>query len=456
MRTRAERRVAARYRWDRLKVSFWFAPAVMALGAVLLAWVMYWLDSRIPNEALANSRFVLSGTPGELRSALLNMAGTVLATAGVVFTLLTLPLSTVAAQYGSRLLRLFLGDRTTQFVLGMFVATFVYCIAAALSIPPADVEPEGAAIDCHGWRVLDAGNLCHADLAGPAHQHHAASPQYRGCGGRRAAGGDQRGDHGRSHERLMTVRAGLKPAPTRRQGVPDTLAETEGYPVRARSTGYIQFIDPEIMLTLAREKDLVIRLLHKPGHYVRSGAVVALVWPAGRVDEQLDKLMRRAFQIGNGRTPTQDVEYAVNQLTEMAVRAMSPAINDPFTAMTCLDHLGDGLAQFIRQGERGSHYYDRDGRLRLVLEPVTFAELLSAAFDMLRHASCDNASVLLHMLAVIDAIGQEAQAPEARRLLLRHVSLIQAESEAGDLIEQDRQAIQVRGQALRVKLADTA
>ena len=118
--------------------------------------------------------------------------------------------------------------------------------------------------------------------------------------------------------------------------------------------------------------------------------------------------------------------------------------------------MGDGLAQFIRQGERGSQYYDRDGRLRLLLEPVTFAELLSAAFDMLRHASCDNASVLLHMLAVIDAIGQEAQAPEARRLLLRHVSLIQAESEAGDLIEQDRQAIQVRGQALRVKLADTA
>jgi len=86
----------------------------------------------------------------------------------------------------------------------------------------------------------------------------------------------------------------------------------------------------------------------------------------------------------------------------------------------------------------------------------TFHALLCAAFDMLRHASCDNASVLLHMLAVIDAIGQEAQAPEARRLLLRHVSLIQAESEAGALIEQDRQAIQLRGQALRVKLADTA
>ena len=90
------------------------------------------------------------------------------------------------------------------------------------------------------------------------------------------------------------------------------------------------------------------------------------------------------------------------------------------------------------------------------MEPVTFAELLSAAFDMLRHASCDNASVLLHMLEVIDLIGRETKSPEARRLLLDHVCLIEAESQVGDLIEQDRQAIQLRGQALRVKLADAA
>jgi uncharacterized membrane protein len=240
------------------------------------------------------------------------------------------------------------------------------------------------------------------------------------------------------------------------EAVKNMVLETEGYPVRAKKAGYIQYIDPEIMLTLAREKDLVIRLLHKPGQFVRRGAEVALVWPAGRVDAQLDKLIRRAFQIGNGRTPTQDVKYAVNQLVEMAVRAMSPAINDPFTAMTCLDYLGEGLVMFIRQGEQSTRDFHPDGRLSFVLEPVTFDELLSGAFDMLRHASCDNASVLLHMLAVIDVIGREAKAPEARRLLLNHVCLIQAESQAGDLIEQDRQAIQLRGQALRAKLADTA
>jgi uncharacterized membrane protein len=139
----------------------------------------------------------------------------------------------------------------------------------------------------------------------------------------------------------------------------------------------------------------------------------------------------------------------------MAVRAMSPAINDPFTAMTCLDYIGDGLTLFIQQGEKGSHYYDAQGRLRLVLEPVIFEDLLNGAFDMLRHCSCDNASVLLHMLEVIDGICQEARSMEARQALLRQVSLIQAESQVGKLIEQDRQLIHLSCEALQTKLAET-
>jgi uncharacterized membrane protein len=231
--------------------------------------------------------------------------------------------------------------------------------------------------------------------------------------------------------------------------------EADGYAVRVKDVGYIQFIDPETVMTLARENDLVIRLLRKPGHFVRSDMTIALAWPAARVDEQLEAQLRHAFQVGNVRTPTQDVAYAVNQLAEMAVRAMSAAINDPFTAMTCLDYIGDGLALFIRQGEKTTRYFDREGRLRLLLEPVTFEELLSSAFDMLRHASCDNASVLRHMLEVIEGISQEAELPQARQALHRQVSLIQTESQAGELIEQDRQSIHKVCETLQMKFAET-
>jgi uncharacterized membrane protein len=120
--------------------------------------------------------------------------------------------------------------------------------------------------------------------------------------------------------------------------------------------------------------------------------------------------------------------------------------------MTCLDYIGEGLALFAQRGTISPDIYDRNGRLRLVFDPVTFDELLSAAFDMLRHASSDNASVLLHMLETIDVIGLETKTPEGRLNLLRHAALIQVESQAGSLIKEDRDSIQRSCEALQLKL----
>ena len=436
MKTRKMRRVTARYQWDRLKVSFWFAPLVMAIIAILLAWLMYYIDGLIPNSLLQNSRLVLSGTPGELRTALIGMASSVLATAGVVFTLLTLPLSTVAAQYGSRLLRVFLGDRTTQLVLGTFVATFVYCIAAALSILPTHVDPNGPQLTVTFGLFLMLATFASLILLV---QHISTMLQAPNIAA--AAGVELRdvvlAEVPENITRSDDCKDGLK-------NIPASLAEEDGYLVRGTQAGSIQYIDPQYLLTLARENNLVICLLRKPGDIVWRDERIALVWPANLVDKEVDNQIRNAFRIGTGRTPTQDVAYAVNQLVEMAVRAMSPAINDPFTAMTCLDYIGEGLALFIKQGERSSCYYDQDNQLRLILEPVTFPNLLDGAFDMLRHASCDNATVLLHILHVIEAIGKEVRSVAAHEELLRHVSLIQKESLAGAIIDVDRERISQR------------
>ena len=301
MRNRKMRRVAARYQWDRLKVSFWFTPVVMSLGAILLAWTMYWVDGLIPNEALQGSRLVLSGGPTEIQTMLVGMAGTILATAGVVFTLFTLPLSTVAAQYGSRLLRVFLGDRTTQLVLGMFVATFVYCLAAALSIPPVDVEPDGAQVTVtvglflmlatfgslillvqHISTMLQAPNIAAAAGAELREVVLADIPEE--------VKSDDGGKDGfRNH--------------THSQEAAQALVEKDGYAVRVRRTGYIQYIDPQYLLTLAREHNLVIRLLRKPGSAVWRETRVALVWPAAWVDEEMDRQIRKAFRIGTDAHP---------------------------------------------------------------------------------------------------------------------------------------------------------
>ena len=379
-----------------------------------------------------------------MRIAMIGVASTVLATAGVVFSLLTLPLSTVAAQFGSRLLRIFMRDRTTQFVLGMFVATFSYCLATALSIPNIPTQAGTPQITVTFGLLLML--LTFASLI-ILIQHISTMLQAPNIV---AAAGSDLLD-------VVGVDTSEEAGESQQQTEPDTqvidaLVESKAYPLRVNEMGYVQFVDPEIILNLAREKDLVIRLLRKPGQFVRHGEIVALVWPAAIVNEQLAKHLRRGIQIGNQRTPTQDVEYAINQLVEVAVRAMSPAINDPFTALTCLDYLADGLAKYTLSGESSPKYYDKDGRLRLVLEPTTLTELLGAAFDMLRHASCDNASVLLHMLDAIEAIGQEAKSPQVRQDLLCHAHQVQAESQAGALIETDKHRIRLRCEMVEAKI----
>jgi uncharacterized membrane protein len=448
MKSRSMRRVTARYNWERLSVSFWFAPAVMAVLAALFAWAVYWLDGQIPNQALADSRIVLAGSVDQLRSALITIATSTLTTAGVVFTLLSLPLGTVVAQYGSRLLRVFLGDRTTQFVLGMFVFTFVYSVAAALTIPPATVNPEAPLLTASVGLYLMLGTFASLILLVQHISTMLQAPNIAAAAGAALLSVV-------SAEALPIIAIDADAADGRGEPPPalESLLDAEGFAVRMSTTGYIQYIDPAMMLTLAHEENLVVRLLQKPGNFVSPGEVVALVWPASRIDEKVENQLRRAFRIGNVRTPTQDIEYAVNQLTEMAVRAMSPAINDPFTAMTCLDHMGNGLALYVQEREENPEMIAGRLRFRLVYEPVTFAELLSAAFDMLRHVSCDNATVLQRMLHVIDGIGQVTRSQDSRLLLHGHVALILAESKVGNLVEEDRRRIEETGQALLGKLA---
>ena len=428
MRSRAMRKATRRYLWDRMKVSLWFVPLVMALAAFCLSWLLGLLDARVPNELLNDSKFVLAGTAAEMRAAMLGMAGLILATTGVVFTLLTLPLSTVASQYGSRLLRIFLRDQTTQAVLGIFVGTFCYCLAAALAIPTTRTQGELPQISVTFGLIFALAAFASLILLIQHISTMLQAPNIVAAAGAEltdAVGWEISSDDDETQ----------KPMEAR---IPDSLAESEAYLLQVRATGYIQFVDPEIIVNLASEKDLTVRLLCKPGQFVSPHETVALVWPAARVDARLGKHLQRAIQIGNQRTPTQDVEYAVNQLVEVAMRAMSPAINDPFTAMTCLDYLAAGMASYVGADEISPNFYDESGKLRLNFEPASQAELLGAAFDQLRHASRDNALVLLHILDAIDIIGQEAGSSEVRQELIRHVHLVQEESRDGALVEPDQ------------------
>jgi uncharacterized membrane protein len=214
--------------------------------------------------------------------------------------------------------------------------------------------------------------------------------------------------------------------------------------VRTRGSGYVRAIDTDGLMRLATEHDLVIQLFYRPGHFVVRGGRLARVWPPDHVDAPMIERIRRVFLLGEQRTLEQDVEFAVNQLVEIALRALSPGINDPFTAITCVDRLGNALRRLAERKIPSPYRYDAAGTLRVITEAVDFAGVVDAAFDQIRQAARTSVAVTLRLLETIAAVLEGVGRTADREALLRQAAM--AYREAGDAVAapEDRAAIEKR------------
>lgn len=160
--------------------------------------------------------------------------------------------------------------------------------------------------------------------------------------------------------------------------------------IRAKHTGYIQLIDDKALLDTARDNGLVLRLQYQSGDFAHRGSVLVEAWPAEALDENAQTALRTAFAIGSRRTGLQDLRFLIDELVEIAARALSPGVNDPFTANSCLDWLGAALADLARRDLPSRLRADEDGQLRVIAHPMTFAGFIDRGFGALaQYASAD-------------------------------------------------------------------
>jgi uncharacterized membrane protein len=322
--------------WESLRTSFWFVPTLMAVASVGLAFSTVRLDSSVIGKTVASSiGFLWSGGADGARSLLSTVASSMITVAGTVFSITITALVLASGQFGPRLLRNFTRDLGNQLVLGTFVATFLYCLLVLRTVRGAQ---EG---DVVPYLSVTLGVLLAAASIGVLIyfiDHIAASIQAENL---IAVVGDE----------LKQNIARLYPAhPGERAD--DWVAETPSTPastVRSEKSGYVQAIDRDGLVAAAEEAGLLVQALRRPGDFVSCGDALLLAWASGKeLGEDQSARLREAFSLGTRRTPTQDVRYGVHQLTEIASRALSPGINDPFTAMGCTDWLVDALADAAR------------------------------------------------------------------------------------------------------------
>jgi uncharacterized membrane protein len=194
-------------------------------------------------------------------------------------------------------------------------------------------------------------------------------------------------------------------------------------------------------------EDVVIRLVRRPGHYVVAGRTLALVLPGDKVTDELVECINSAFALGHQRTSGQDIEFAVNQLVEIAIRALSPGVNDPITAMTCVDHLGSALCRLAQRDMPSPYRYDRQDQLRIISPVFTFPNVTDTAFNQIRQYGRSSTAVTIRLLETIAEVADSAERPGDRVALLRQARMIARGAEEGLPESEDRKAVEDRFQS---------
>jgi uncharacterized membrane protein len=403
--------VRLRHAWETLRSTYWFVPSLMTAAAAALAVASVMLDRRVGGDVVDELGWVFSGGSEGARAVLQVIAGSVMSTAGIVFSVTIAALSLASSQLGPRLLQNFMRDLGNQVVLGTFIATYIFCLLVLRTIRGEDTGDFIPAIS-----VTVAVLLALASVGVLIYFIHHVSVSIQAPNVVAEVGAEL------ARHAEAAFRAGERmdehPEPP---PLPDDYL-LSAVPVAAARDGYVQALDEEALVELAREHDLVVAVEHRPGRFVVEGGALAYLWPPERCVDGLPKKARSLFVLGEKRTPEQDVEFAAGQLVEVAVRALSPSVNDPFTAVACLDWLGAGLCRAARGRAPGPVRADREGRPRLLFRaPITFGGLADRAFDQIRQYGAATPAVAIRMLETIETVARcTGGRRDELRVLLEH------------------------------------
>ncbi|HEY5359085.1 MAG TPA: DUF2254 domain-containing protein [Streptosporangiaceae bacterium] len=427
MQVRHSSALATHWRADVLRTNLWLVPGIEVLGALALFLITLALDRAAYRGAFGLPSWVISGTADAARQILTAIAAAVITVVGVVFSIILVTLTLASTQFGPRMLRNFIRDRGTQLTLGTFVATFVYAVLVLVSIGPG---PHGAFVPhigvtvTLGLMVADMGVLIYFI-------HHTATsiqlPQVIAsiAGDLTEAIRVQGGP-----DAVSGAAPGREPPEERGPGAAELMAQmaAAGGVVRAPESGYLQVIRHEILVTFATEANAVIALDYRPGHFLVQGHPFAVVWPP-EAAPQVNDALGRAHVTGPYRTLTQDISFGIDQLVEIAIRALSAAVNDTFTALTCIDWLGDSLCKITARWHPERVQRDSDGFIRVITAEPSHERLVQRAFEKIRQASVGMPAVMIRQLDTLTKIMAETSGPAQRRVLLEQADMIQRASE---------------------------
>ena len=383
--------------WYEVRSSFWFIPAIMVLLSIGLSFAMVQIDAYFQKTSNIELWWYYTGGVEGARLVVSTIASALATIAGVVFSITLVAVSLTTSQYGPRLVWNLMNNKANQAVLGTFVASFVYCLLLLGKIGDVTHDilvPHLAVSMAILLSLLSLGALVYFvhHISSSIQANRIAALVYV--------------DLQDTIESTYPRRVGEPEEPQLRRSGAELPEDFDDHTaqITSRRSGYIQHIDFAGLMKIAERDDLLIHVKYRPGHFIARGSVLMSAWPEERVDDDLSSEIDALMVLGNQRTLGQDVEFSVNQLVELAVRALSPGINDPFTAMACIDWLGVALGDLAGRDMGSPYHYDGKDQLRIVSNPITFSGALDAAFNLIRQYGRSSASVTIRLLEALEVI----------------------------------------------------
>lgn len=403
--------------WSKLLASFWFLPSVIVAFSAILALGLIEVDSSAGKDLMINWPRLFGAGAAGTRGMLSTIAGAMATVVGVTFSMTLVALTLASSQYSSRILRSFMSDRFTQVALGIFAGIFTYCLIVLRAIRDAD---EGGFIPSISTTfslmlaIAGVGTLI-------VFIHHIASSIQASSIIASVA-----------RETLAAIE----------RNYPDTLANDPECPidddvvnspitsptqkwqsVTAMRNGYFQSVDMAALLRVAREYKTVVRMELGVGEFVIQNRPIASLSLENPVDQEIIEDLRAAYSIDRRRTVQQDCSFGIRQLVDMALRSLSPGINDTTTAVMCVDYLTAILALLVSRKTPPSRLYE-GGELRVITVRKSFSRMISESFDEIRGSSEGNVTVMLHMLGAIQTIVSMTDNPGRQEVLWQHAEHI--------------------------------
>lgn len=348
--------------------------------------------------------FPSNSDPEVAQLILSSIATSMMTVVSIVFAILLMTLTLASMQFSPRIIVTFVSDRVTQQTLGIFLGTFLYCLAAlpAARSVPTPFSPVltvlGAmllAVACVAWLLFFIHHISQAISV-----NHIVDRLAR-----------------ETEAMIDTMMPQFRRPNFSPNGLPDEPSPYDA-PVLSTVSGYVRTIDTAHLLSIAKDNRLTVRVIRRVGHFIPAGIPLLTISKAKRLTPELGNELRRAFQFGPTRTLEQDIEYGILQIVDIALKAISPAVNDPSTAISCVDQLSSILIRYAAREDTRTHLYDPPGTLRVVIPHLGFERLVESAFEQIRMYARTDVAVSLRLLRAFGDISLTLPDGSDRRLLI--------------------------------------